>query len=150
MKNEIKQHSHYKSDAWCHWLSETKVCKIEPSFPVLRHHCVKPGWQTGSKHKSITGVGRRRPLQHGPGLSLPESLCDWLYDCMFDCRSVCLKANGVSVCAVYHLSHLHIYLPDFLSFIAIRHQIVFSRILNFLSSPAHTRVSESTAPYYPS
>lgn len=67
-------------------------------------------------HKNSSGVGRRRPLQHGPGLSSPESLRDRLYSCMFDCRSVCLKANCVSKCVRCQLSHLHIYLPDFLSY----------------------------------
>lgn len=78
-------------------------------------HCVKPVWQTGSNWRDDTGVGRKGPPQHGPGLGLPESPYSWLYSWAFDCRSVCLKANDVGVCGACHLSHLHFCLPDFLS-----------------------------------
>lgn len=60
-------------------------------------HCVKPVWQTGSNWRDDTGVGRKGPPQHGPGLGLPESPYNWLYSRAFDCRSVCLKANDVDV-----------------------------------------------------
>lgn len=79
--------------------------------------------------------------------------------CATDCTAACLIVDlsawkltvGVGVCAVSHLSHLHIYLPDFLSFITIKNQIVFFGLLGFyISCPPriYLHVSESAAPYY--
>lgn len=52
-------------------------------------------------------------------------------DCMAACLIVDLSAWKLTVCAVCRLSHLHLYLLDFLPFISIKHQLMCSAFPGF-------------------